>query len=197
MEEIASIASTPGLSVSVRREISPFLPFFFASVSKSAATILAPLLASSVLPALSETLSLEPRIDRYRTALSESLDGLVVLLRDHGRAMLGQDVWQLWLSAATMGLWDGSKKMVSTCDRALKVLGRVAKLLTEPVPSADPWRTDRRAVHKGISTALKVASAPLPLARSRNLPSDGRRISSLAARRTRRSTRLTKAASSG
>ncbi|BGP55609.1 hypothetical protein JCM8202v2_003214 [Rhodotorula sphaerocarpa] len=155
IENIAAIAYAPDLSVSVRRDLCPFLPFFLHSISASTADIIAPLLPTVILPSLRATLTLDPRVDRFRLSIAESLDALSVLVSEHGRATIRHDAWRIWLCEATKGLWDGTKKAISTRDKAIKVLGRVTRVLTVYVPSSDPWRTEREEVHAAIGLALR------------------------------------------
>lgn len=158
IENIAAIAYAPDLSVSVRRDLCPFLPFFLHSISASTADIIAPLLPTVILPSLRATLTLDPRVDRFRLSIAESLDALSVLVSEHGRATIRHDAWRIWLCEATKGLWDGTKKAISTRDKAIKVLGRVTRVLTVYVPSSDPWRTEREEVHAAIGLALRVST---------------------------------------
>lgn len=151
-----SVALAPDLSVSVRRDFFPFLPFFLSSVAAATSAALPNLLVPTILPSLRATLALDPRVDRFRQSLSESLDALAVLLPLHGQMMLDSQAWRLWLREATMGLWDGTKKMISTHDKAVKVLGRVVRILTVPVQTAT-WNVERESVHAAISRDLHVS----------------------------------------
>lgn len=151
-----SVALAPDLSVSVRRDFFPFLPFFLSSVAAATSAALPDLLVPTILPSLRATLTLDPRVDRFRQSLSESLDALAVLLPLHGQMMLDSQAWRLWLREATMGLWDGTKKMISTHDKAVKVLGRVVRILTVPVQTVT-WNVERESVHAAISRDLHVS----------------------------------------
>ncbi|GAA5984240.1 hypothetical protein JCM10908_006105 [Rhodotorula pacifica] len=153
VEAVFSVAVAPDLSVSVRRDFFPFLPFFLSSIAATTTDILPDLLVPTILPGLRVTLTLDARIDRFRQSLSESLDALAVLLPLHGQVMLDSDAWRLWLREAAMGLWDGTKKMVSTHDKAVKVLGRVVRILTVPIQSST-WSAERETIHAAISQDL-------------------------------------------
>lgn len=153
-----SVAVAPDLSVSVRRDLFPFLPCFLSSVATPTCAILPDLVVPTLLPSLRVTLTLDSRVDRFRQSLSESLDALAVLLPLHGQAMLDSDAWRLWLREATMGLWDGTKKMVSTHDKTVKVLGRVVRILTAPMQTSTAWSVERETVHADIGRDLHVSS---------------------------------------
>lgn len=151
-----SVALAPDLSVSVQRDFFPFLPFFLSSVVAATSAALPDLLVPTILPSLRATLTLDPRVDRFRQSLGESLDALAVLLPLHGQVMLDSQAWGLWLREAAMGLWDGTKKMISTHDKAVKVLGRVVRILTVPVQTLT-WNVERESVHAAISRDLHVS----------------------------------------
>ncbi|GAA5875951.1 hypothetical protein JCM3774_005827 [Rhodotorula dairenensis] len=161
VETVMSVAVAPDLSISVRRDLFPFLPFFLSSVAAPTAAVLRDLVVPTLLPSLRVTLTLDPRVDRFRQSLSESLDALAVLLPLHGQQMLDSHAWRIWLREATMGLWDGTKKMVSTHDKAVKVLGRVIRILTVPVQTL-AWSVERESVHADISRDLHALFTATP-----------------------------------
>ena len=156
VETVMSVALAPDLSVSVQRDFFPFLPFFLSSVAAATSAALPDLLVPTILPSLRAILTLDPRVDRFRQSLSESLDALAVLLPLHGQMMLDSQAWRLWIRESAMGLWDGTKKMISTHDKAVKVLGRVVRILTVPVQTLT-WNVERESVHAAISRDLHVS----------------------------------------
>ncbi|GAA5820157.1 hypothetical protein JCM11251_005506 [Rhodosporidiobolus azoricus] len=135
---LALICSVPvsnassALSPLVQKDLFPFIPFLLSSLTLPH-SYTAPLLGSSILPSLRATLTLPPRIDRFRLSVSESLSALNHLITTHPREVFANENWRVWLRAAMAGLWEGSKKGVGTKEKAVKVAGRVVRALTAKV----------------------------------------------------------------
>ncbi|GAA5885987.1 hypothetical protein JCM6882_004223 [Rhodosporidiobolus microsporus] len=132
LELICSVPLAPSLSPLVQKDLFPFIPFLLSNLTLPT-SLLSPLLSPSLLPSLRATLTLPPRIDRFRLSVSESLAALSSLIAAHPRAMFADGAWRVWFRCAMAGLWEGSKKGVGTREKAVKVAGRVVRALTAQV----------------------------------------------------------------
>ncbi|BGP40173.1 hypothetical protein JCM10449v2_004131 [Rhodotorula kratochvilovae] len=159
---IALVPLSPALPILVQQHLLPFVPFFL-SAQRLPPALLAPLVPEALLPSLSATLTLPPRIDRHRSAAAESLSALAALLPHAGlaRAMLdcSDGAWREWLLPAFRGLWDGPKKAASVRDRTVRLLGRVVRALTMPLEGEGEdvreWAGRREQVAEEIGKELQ------------------------------------------
>ncbi|GAA5996516.1 metallodipeptidase [Rhodotorula paludigena] len=136
---VASLSLAPNLSTLVQQNFLLFVPFFLSS-QRLPPSLLAPLMASEVLPSLRATLTLPPRIDRSRLSLGESLMALSSFLphADLAREMLDRaEARDAWFRPAMLGLWDGPKRGTSMRERVVKLVGRVVRALTMPLPEVE------------------------------------------------------------
>ncbi|GJN90570.1 hypothetical protein Rhopal_003582-T1 [Rhodotorula paludigena] len=136
---VASLPLAPNLSTLVQQNFLPFVPFFLSS-QRLPPSLLAPLMASELLPSLRATLTLPPRIDRSRLSLGESLMALSSFLphADLAREMLDRaEARDAWFRPAMLGLWDGPKRGTSMRERVVKLVGRVVRALTMPLPEVE------------------------------------------------------------
>ncbi|GAA5984860.1 hypothetical protein JCM11641_005444 [Rhodosporidiobolus odoratus] len=168
--------SASKLSPLVQRDLFPFIPFVFSSLTLPA-SLLSPLFTPSLLPALKTCLTLPARTDRYRLALSESLNALSHLISLSPRNCLSSENWRIWFRAAVAGLWEGSKKGVSTRERAIRVVGRVVRGLTveaeiegEGGEEAREWVGERERVGKELGREMLAILHDSP----KDAPIDGR-----------------------
>ncbi|GAA5850364.1 hypothetical protein JCM8547_001847 [Rhodosporidiobolus lusitaniae] len=166
-------ASSSTLSPLVQKDLFPFIPFLISSLSLPS-HITTPLLSPSLLPALRGTLTLSPKIDRYRLSLSTSLDALTRLIVTHPRAVFytqerGGNVWKIWFRPAMAGLWEGPKKGLGTRDKAVRVAGAVVRALTASVEEEGEegrkWVERREKVAKSVGVEM--------LALLHDAPTDG------------------------
>ncbi|GAA6047301.1 hypothetical protein NBRC10513_003910 [Rhodotorula toruloides] len=126
---VASIPLSPDILGMVQRDLFPFIPFLIQA-QQLAPQLIQPLLVPIILPALRATLSMGPKIDRFRFAFCESLEALAKLLHTNAPDLLADDARGIWLRPATMGLWEVSRKGLSTREKTMQVLGRAVRAFT-------------------------------------------------------------------
>ncbi|BGP16400.1 hypothetical protein JCM10213_004043 [Rhodosporidiobolus nylandii] len=147
--------AAPTLSPLVQKDLFPFIPFVFSSLSLPPSTISS--LMPSLLPALNACLTLPPRVDRYRLSVAESLNALSHLVTLAPRAALSGGAWKIWFKSAVLGLWDGPKKGTSTRERAVRLVGRIVRALTVEVGEGEgeeEWVREREKCQKDVGKEM-------------------------------------------
>ncbi|GAA6001312.1 hypothetical protein JCM10207_006603 [Rhodosporidiobolus poonsookiae] len=156
LELVCSLPRQTSLTSLVQRDLFPFIAFVLSN-QRLPASLITPLLTPSLLPCLFSTLTLSPKTDRYRLAMSESLAALSTLISAFPREMLSEGRWKVWFRPAMAGLWDGPKKATSTKERAVRVAGRLVRALTLPLDGADEeWVREREKVQKEVGKEMLI-----------------------------------------
>ncbi|BGO91607.1 hypothetical protein NBRC10512_008054 [Rhodotorula toruloides] len=151
---VSSIPLAPDILGMVQRDLFPFIPFLIQSQQLSPQRI-QPLIVPVILPALRATLSMGTKIDRFRFAFCESLDALAKLLHTNAPDLLADDARGIWLRPATMGLWEVSRKGLSTREKTMQVLGRAVRAFTMPLEEgrdAGEWEGQRGVVREKLAS---------------------------------------------
>ncbi|GEM09801.1 hypothetical protein Rt10032_c09g3818 [Rhodotorula toruloides] len=156
----ASLPLAPDILGMAQRDLFPFIPFLMQS-QQLPPQLIRPLLVPIILPSLRATLSLGPKIDRFRFAFCESLDALAKLVYTNAPDLLADDARGIWLRPAAMGLWEVSRKGLSTREKTMQVLGRAARALTMPLDEGGAGATEgekqRAIVREELAAAFGAA----------------------------------------
>ncbi|BGP32306.1 hypothetical protein JCM10296v2_004087 [Rhodotorula toruloides] len=153
---VASIPLAPNILGMVQRDLFPFIPFLIQA-QQLAPQLIQPILVPIILPGLRATLAMGHKIDRFRFAFCESLDALAKLLHTNAPDLLADDARGIWLRPATMGLWEVSRKGLSTREKTMQVLGRAVRAFTMPLDEgaeAGEGETQRAVIREKLASSF-------------------------------------------